>query len=209
MELANAPASWPLAPAALALGMALWYTLTMLLLLLRPGWWGRVGLRPCFWPLHTLHAHQMGRSRVAIASGVHCPPPCVPAPRPHPARPPASDADATALLKLQPPLAAAVTSATAAASSCLSSGSPQLLALTRDTDTLDASRMYCVQGLAGGGLAKMGDEARRRKRRDQQAWPLATASARNLAPSGLLRVLRLRYASGVGEAGGLGSAALL
>jgi hypothetical protein len=54
---------------------------------------------------------------------------------------PDSDTEVTALAKLHPSLAAAVTSAYAAASSCVSVASPHDDALMRETDTALALRM--------------------------------------------------------------------
>ena len=110
-------------------------------------------------------------------------------------RAPDSDADATALAKLQPSLVAADTSAYAAASSCLSFGSPQDDAEIRETEIALASRTYREHGLTGGGRLKTKLVASLASRRVQHARPLSAHRARNAPPAFLSFSFSVRYIS--------------
>ena len=104
---------------------------------------------------------------------------------------------ATALAKLQPSRAAAVTSATAAASTGVLASSRHADAVTSDSPTADAACMRLVHGDVGGGKLKMGESRSRVRRRTQQPSPVVRAVAMSWAARPGFEALVLKYTAAV------------
>jgi hypothetical protein len=113
---------------------------------------------------------------------------------------PAIAAVATALAKVQLSLTADVTSAMAAADTASGDSTPQVLAVTSDTDMADACCMRRVQGFMGRGLANTAEPTILLSRLTQHWLPCDRDSERNATGNRAFRCFRDRYIS-AGSAG--------